>query len=235
MTDPGHMARFWDARAREDARFFVDNRQGYKQGDDDAFWRAGEEDLDRMLGLLGLQVGPQDRVLDVGCGVGRLTRVLAQRARQVTGLDVSAEMLAQARQNLAGTEDVGWVQGSGTDLAGIPDASVDVVISLVVFQHVPDPAITLGYVREIARVLAPGGWTAFQVSDDPELHARTFPRRRLQVLLGRAPKGQEDPAWRGSAVPLEDLRATLDAAGLDLTRLEGEGTQFCLVSARRRS
>jgi hypothetical protein len=109
----------------------------------------------------------------------------------------------------------------------------------VVFQHIPDPAITLGYVREMGRVLRPGGWSAFQVSNDPRVHEGssrpTGLRARLATLVGRAPRGQSDPAWLGSAIDLDELAAAADSAGMDVERVDGAGQQFCLVVLRRRA
>lgn len=228
------MADFWDARARENANYFVDNRLDYNAGDDERFWSVGEADLGRLLEAVGARIDPQNTVLDVGCGVGRLTRALAARAGHVHGIDVSAEMLARARANLLGVANVTLHQGNGSSLGAFADASMDAVVSLVVFQHIPDPAITLGYVREIGRVLRPGGWAAFQVSNDPSIHAAGNPTpSRLKVALGRAPKGQDDPAWRGSAVMLDALRAAVADGGMHMAALAGEGTQFCLARTVR--
>lgn len=228
------MADFWDARARENANYFVDNRLDYNAGDDERFWSVGEGDLERLLDAVGARIDPQDTVLDVGCGVGRLTRTLAARAGHVHGIDVSAEMLARARANLVGVANVTLHQGNGSGLGTFADASMDAVVSLVVFQHIPDPAITLGYVREIGRVLRPGGWAAFQVSNDPTVHAAGNPTpSRLKVALGRAPKGQDDPAWRGSAVMLDALRTAVADGGMHMAALAGEGTQFCLARTVR--
>ncbi len=228
-----HMARFWDARARENAEFFVDNRLDYNAGSDEAFWRDGEADLVRVLDVVGGAVGAGDTVLDIGCGVGRLTRALAARAAHVHGIDVSAEMLTRARANLAGAPNVTLHQGDGSSLAPIADTSVDGVVSLVVFQHIPDPAVTLGYVREIGRVLRPGGWAVFHVSNDPSIHAPRKPPSRVRVALGRAPRGQDDPAWRGSAVTLEALEQAVDAGGMEVAARFGEGTQFLIVRTLR--
>jgi SAM-dependent methyltransferase len=226
------MAQFWDERARENAEYFVDNRLDYKHGDEKFFWEQGEKDLDRMLESVGAQLGPGDAVLDLGCGVGRLTRVLAGRVSTVQGIDVSAEMIERAKANLAERDNVAFHVGDGTSLQPVADASVDTVISLVVFQHIPDPQVTLGYVREIGRVLRPGGWTAFQVSNDPTIHTRDYPKPSLKDrLLGRAPKGQDDPAWRGSAVSLDELRAAAADGGLEIRETVGEGTQYCIVRA----
>jgi SAM-dependent methyltransferase len=233
-SDAGHMQRFWDARAKENAKYYVDNRLDYNHADDKWFWDQGEKDLDTLLEAVGASLAAEDRVLDIGCGVGRLTRVAAARAAHATGIDISAEMVDQAKVNLAGVDNVALVVGDGTSLRPLPDAAFSAVISLVVFQHIPDPQVTLGYVREIGRVLQPGGWAAFQVSNDPDVHARDYPKPSLlQRLVGRAPKGQDDPAWRGSAVALEDLRAAAADGGMDLEQVVGEGTQYCLVRARR--
>jgi SAM-dependent methyltransferase len=224
-----HMKDFWDARARENAEYFVDNRLDYNAGDEAFFWEQGVKDLDTMLGSVGARLRPEDVVLDIGVGVGRLSRALAPRVATVTGIDVSAEMIERARGNLEGL-GVELLVGDGVSLAPLPDASFDAVVSLVVFQHIPDPQITLGYVREIGRVLRPGGWAAFQVSNDPEIHSKDYPMpSRIKQLLGRAPKGQDDPAWRGSAVDLADLRAAAADGGMTVAQLSGEGTQYCIA------
>jgi SAM-dependent methyltransferase len=237
--DAGHMRRFWDARAREDAFFFVDNTGRYGAPDTERFWFSGQQTLAAFSERLGVAVGSNDVVLDIGCGIGRLTRALAARGREVLALDVSADMLAQAKELNCQLENVIWLQGDGVSLAPVEPASVDAIVSYVVFQHIPDPAITLGYVREMGRVLRPGGWSAFQVSNDPGVHERSSRRPRLQArlatLVGRAPRGQRDPAWLGSAIDLDELAAAADSAAMDVERVDGAGQQFCLVVLRRRA
>lgn len=233
MAHVEDMAAFWDARAREDARYFVDTTVAYGGADEARFWAGGEEAVQRVLGDLGLTLGRDDVVADLGCGVGRLTRALAARAARVEAVDVSPEMLTRAQAanpQLQGR--VAWHLGDGRTLP-LPDACVDAVFSFVVLQHVPDPAIVLGYVAEMGRVLRPGGWAAFQVSDDPSIHRRPGLRRRVAGLLGRGPRGEDHPAWVGTAVPVAAVRTTAERAGLRVARVVGEGTQFCLVSAVR--
>jgi SAM-dependent methyltransferase len=232
------MRRFWDRRAEEDAFFFVDNRSSYGDPDTAAFWEAGRRDLDTFLGMLGVAVTPDEEVVEIGCGVGRLTRVLAERARRVRALDVSERMLELARRHNGHLANVDWVLGNGLDLVAIEDGSADLCFSHVVFQHLPDPEVTLGYVREMGRVLKAGGRAAFQVSNAPEIHRRRPLGERLRALgraiRGRGPRGQGNPAWLGSAVRLDRLRATAESAGMETERVEGAGTQMCLVLLRRR-
>lgn len=231
----GDMGRFWDARAREDAFYFVDSTGPYGGSGGDRFWSEGRRHLDAMLAAVGAQLSAGDVVLDLGCGVGRLTRVLAGRAAHVHAIDVSAAMLERARELNAHLTNVSWHHGDGTTLHPVQDGSVDAVVSHVVFQHIPDPQITLGYVREMGRVLRPGGWAAFQVSNDPALHhANVGLVQRVRAAVGRAPKGQDEPEWLGSAVDLDDVRAAGMEGGLDVAQVAGEGTQFCFVRAVRR-
>jgi SAM-dependent methyltransferase len=227
------MAAFWDERARENAAFFVDNRVDYASPDFDAFWAAGEEAIAYFEDHLKLAIAPADDVVEIGCGIGRVTRVLAARAHGVRALDVSPEMLAQAKHYNPAL-DVEWLLGDGLTITGVADASADGVFSHVVFQHLPDPAVTYGYIAEMGRVLRPGGWAAFQVSNDPAVHRkRTDVRQRVGAALGRAPKGSTHPAWLGSPVNLDILRSTAGQAGLTVERVTGERTQYCLVLLRR--
>ena len=231
------MGAFWDERAREDAFFFVDDRLEYRNPDIERFWRDGEEDLRRLLDLAGVSITRGDTIVDVGCGLGRLTRAaVALGAGTVHAIDVSNEMLRRAREYNRELTNVTWVHGDGTTLTGIADAVADGLVSHVVFQHLPDPAITLGYVREIGRVLKPGAWAAFQVSTDPSVHRRRegSVRERVARLLGRGPKGCENALWLGTPVDLDELRAVADAAGMATERVSGAGTQFCIVCVRRR-
>ena len=115
------MGEFWDERAREDAFFFVDNRLDYRNPDVEHFWAAGETDLRKLLELAGVAIQPGDTIVDVGCGLGRLTRAAKSLgAGTLHAIDVSAEMLERAREYNAALEGVTWVQGDGTSLAGIP-------------------------------------------------------------------------------------------------------------------
>ncbi len=231
------MQSFWDARARENAMYFVDNNVDYHSPDAERFWAEGERAVDTILAAVGVELRSGDEVVEIGCGLGRLTRALAGRARSVTALDLSAEMLARAREANAGLHNVRWLHGDGTSLAGVDDASADVCFSLVVFQHIPDPQITLGYIREMGRVLRPRGWAAFQISNDPSIHrprsgGRWLARRALAVV-GRAPQGQDDPAWLGSAVDLDELRENAESVAMRVEKVTGAGTQFCFVLLRK--
>jgi SAM-dependent methyltransferase len=236
-VEASDMRQFWDERAREDALFFVDDRRVYGDPDPGDFWAQGERDLERLLEAAQVGITASDAVLDIGCGVGRLTRAIAHRAKRVYAIDVSPRMIERARGEHAELDNVEWILGDGRSLAPFAPESVDVCISHVVFQHIPDPEITLGYVAEMGRVLTPGGRAGFGISNDASVHR---PRRgarararRMAASLGRRPQGQDEPAWLGSSVDLGRLRQVASGAGLDVERVVGDGTQICVIGARK--
>jgi SAM-dependent methyltransferase len=103
-----------------------------------------------------------------------------------------------------------------------------------VFQHFPDPAIGLGYVRELGRVLRPGGWAAIQIPNDPAAHRRPNALSTgLRALARRGPKGQRQSAWVGSHLELGDVRAVADEAGLAMEDIRGQRSQHRQVLLRQ--
>lgn len=116
------------------------------------------------------------RVVDLGCGIGRVALALADEAAEVVGIDVSAGMVAAAEERAGGRDDVCFVQGNGRDLAMLDSASADLVLAVDSWPFlVPaGPAAVSGMAAEIARVLAPGGdWLLFNWSyrGEPEKDA----------------------------------------------------------------
>jgi ubiquinone/menaquinone biosynthesis C-methylase UbiE len=101
-------------------------------------------------------IGPDDVILEIGCGIGRVGQALAPRCKEWIGCDVSPNMLAFAQQRLAGCDNVRFVELSGFDLRPIASRSVDMVYCTVVFMHL-DEWDRYNYVREAYRVLRPGG------------------------------------------------------------------------------
>ncbi len=95
---------------------------------------------------------PAGTVLDIGCGSGHGSFVLADKFSAVKGVDVSAEALDYARQNWNNAK-IEYKQGSGTEIP-FPDSSFDVVVAYEVFEHICD---WKRFLSEIKRVLKPGG------------------------------------------------------------------------------
>jgi SAM-dependent methyltransferase len=104
-------------------------------------------------------LGRDRSLLELGCGLGRLSLALAPEFASVTGLDVSGEMIAEARRRATGTPNLRFARNSGRDLSDIPDSSFDVVLAADVFPYLVSSGAELArvHIEEAARVLRPGG------------------------------------------------------------------------------
>ncbi len=99
--------------------------------------------------------------LDIGCGEGHNTRLLARRGAVMTGLDISGRFLQHARRAEAEEpQGIRYVQGSGLSLP-FPAASYDFVTAFMSLMDMPD---TTRVLTEIHRVLKPGGFLQFSIS-----------------------------------------------------------------------
>lgn len=104
-------------------------------------------------------VGPDSRVLEIGCGIGRFIVSLAPYIKEIVGTDISAVMVAEARQRIAHLPNASAQKSSGLDLAEFADGSFDAVLALDSFPYVMDAggALPQTLFVEASRVLSPGG------------------------------------------------------------------------------
>jgi SAM-dependent methyltransferase len=103
------------------------------------------------------RVGRDDRVLDIGCGNGRLTRLAAARARSATGVDLSGPMLATARARAAEVPNVAFEQ-CDVQVHPFAEGGFDLAVSRFGVMFFADPVAAFANVR---RALSPGGRLAF--------------------------------------------------------------------------
>jgi SAM-dependent methyltransferase len=105
-----------------------------------------------------LDVEPGTRVLDVGCGVGRWSRLLAAKGAQVTGVDLSPTMIAQAQRRAVAEGVAARCSFRVQDLSQLKiEGQFDLVLGVTVLQHILDPQLLRAAVRGMAARLAPGG------------------------------------------------------------------------------
>ncbi len=212
------MKREWDARARENAKWYINTVR--QQQSDAEFDETGRAEVEQWIGreLTFLTQGRDPRalrVLEIGCGIGRMTKHLAALFGEVHAVDVSGEMIRQARQRLRAYPNAHCHETSGCDFAALPDDYFDLVFS--VFQHVPSAAVIRANLAEAFRVLKPGGLCKFQVNSTSDA----------------AFLEQEHDTWTGAALPESELRQTARALGAQLLRLFDAGTQYCWVTWRK--
>ncbi|MFN0088415.1 MAG: class I SAM-dependent methyltransferase, partial [Blastocatellia bacterium] len=216
------MKQDWDERAREDARWYI-NTLRHRQTDEE-FDQTGCVEVDRLIRAdLSLLTGGRDagklRVLEIGCGAGRMTLHLAEIFARVTAIDVSGEMIRQARERLAGSSNVEFHETNGVDLSLFDDGAFDLILSAYVFQHVPSAEVIASNVREAWRALAPGGVFKFQTSG---IVALEFTRA-------------EKDTWSGAAFGEDRIRELARDSGAQLIGIFGANTQYCWTLLRKRA
>jgi SAM-dependent methyltransferase len=153
-----------------DERFL---RERMSEEDREAFFASGEEDIAHLFDLIAQPDFAPKSALDFGCGVGRLTRALTKRVARVAGVDVAPSMLRIARENVPQT----------TFSVEIPDERFDLIISLIVFQHIP---VRRGeaLLDELLRHLSDDGVAALQFTFR---RPGSILRRLARTIRGRVP------------------------------------------------
>jgi|GEM_PF-2422526 len=182
----------------------------------DSYVASGREDIERLiLGREDVMQGRDPRtlrLLEVGCGNGRLLYALAETFGEAYGVDVVEDHVAEALFTCRAFANVHAARCNGFDLAPFENDFFDITFSFGVLQHVPRPEIIASYLREMSRTLKPGG-------------------HFLMHLLGRgddAPPpprpvlGDSHDTRYGWPVSRRELSAMIEAAGL-VERTVGEG------------
>lgn len=147
--DEEHVAEAWNGNAQAWAE---DVRAGHDRYRDVFTWPVFRSFLPKIPGA---------EILDLGCGEGENTRRLARDGARMTGIDLSEQMISEAR--MAETSDplgIAYEIGSFSELAPFADAGFDGCVSTMALMDGPD---LTGAMQSAHRVLRPGGWLAFSV------------------------------------------------------------------------
>jgi SAM-dependent methyltransferase len=205
------MRQDWDRRARENARHFVDTSK--TDWSDQEFFASGEQAIreDILTDTINICQGKDPksmRVLEIGCGAGRLTRALSGFFGEVHAVDVSGEMIDQARKALADRPNVHLYQNNGCDLSVIPAVAFDFAYSAIVFQHIPSREIIETYVKEVGRLLKPGTLFKFQVQGNANVESNP------------------DDTWHGVPFSVAQADAMALRCGFEPRYRHGVGEQY---------
>lgn len=248
MSENNMMKQFWDSKAKEHAAFYIATWKGHESRDLNDFFLS-QEDIQEYLINANFKIEPSQRMLEIGCGIGRMTRGFAHYFSEVHGIDVSGEMIEQARQNLTAFPNVILYETDGSSLAPFPNDYFDFCFSFIVFQHIPSRAIIENYIKEVGRVLINGGVFHFQVNGLPDIDANELPlilaikkvyRKHLRApgltiwrRLRGLPHGFEAPEWVGTSMTRKQIESVCADSGMKITKIEGEGTQYMWITAHK--
>jgi ubiquinone/menaquinone biosynthesis C-methylase UbiE len=179
-------AGYWNLAARVSAKAAIvtdciDEQQFFASA-------QREANLMRLKGLLG----PEARVINIGCGIGRIEHAIHSEVGSIVGVDVSSRMVELARQKV-NFPNVSFRTVDGKSLDGFQSGAYDLCLSFVTLQHIPRANVS-SYLAEVARVLRPLGHFLFQIPigtrdqacEPPANHPfamRFYSRREILELL----------------------------------------------------
>lgn len=204
------MRREWDERAKENARHYVATAQ--EKWTNEEFFGSGRDAVEEIvLSEIAAICAGRDpvgmRILEIGCGAGRMTKRLSEVFGKVNAVDISGQMIAQARSALGDCPNVGFHVNNGADLSMFPDEHFDFVISAIVFQHIPKRAIVENYISEAWRVLKRNSIFKFQVQGYPVTE-------------------DEADTWVGAGFSEEQMRQIASRLGFQIKESRGARTQY---------
>lgn len=236
------MRRDWDERAKKNAFHYIASWR--EEWDLNSFLASGEEDYQRFVlpALERCKIVPSGKVMvELGCGAGRMTSNFALHYTRVVALDLSVEMLERARQVHSMQRNILWLRASGADLACLRSDSADFVFSYLVLQHLPSEDLVFAYVREILRVLQPGGAFLFQFngSSSPTMNLRgrivwgvvdmlwsaklTWLSHAVASLFGLDPAAA-GKTWRGAAIVARQVAEVVQSSRGEIREMSGVNT-----------
>jgi SAM-dependent methyltransferase len=176
----------WNALAELDPLWTVLSEPEKKFGKWNAeeFFSTGEPEAKRVLDLckanaVDITFG---KMLDFGCGVGRMTRAFSAYFKSCVGLDVSEKMVGLAKKYNSGLPRCEFMASEAARLP-LPDRTFDFVFTVLVLQHLPTKRAILNYIAEFVRIAKEGGVIAFQLPIAVSLLHRVQPRRRIWTML----------------------------------------------------
>jgi ubiquinone/menaquinone biosynthesis C-methylase UbiE len=174
----------WDGLARADPLWAicVDPGKRNHRWSQQEFFDTGRKEVGKMLQYvrtLGLSIDTSAVALDFGCGVGRLTRVLAENFQGCWGVDISPTMIQMATDLHRSHPRCNFLLNQADDLQDLSDEFFGFIYTSIVLQHL-EKRYARTYLLELLRVLKPGGIFVFQVVD----RDRTGLMRKLRKFAG---------------------------------------------------
>jgi SAM-dependent methyltransferase len=222
----------WEEWGRRDPYFGVITDPRFRRSVMDepakrAFFESGEPHVQHVLATIRKHFDPDfvpRRVLEFGCGVGRLLFPFAAIAEDVVGLDVSSSMLQEARQNCDARQLRNVRLLRTDDDVSVADADTfDLIHSCIVFQHIPANRGRVIF-RNLLQHLGPGGMGAIQFTYSKRRFADTFgvapPESVLPEVAVCGGSGDADPEMQMNPYNMNEILFLMQQRGVQKCHLE---------------
>lgn len=176
----------WDDLATLDPLWAIltDKDRKFGKWNLNEFFSTGVDEIEKIMKIteeLRYPAG-RDTALDFGCGVGRLTRVLAKNFSQCYGMDISEIMIAKAKE-LSAIQNCKFILNTREDLQLFGNNYFDFIYTNLVLQHLPHEKMIKSYISEFIRTLKKDGLLIFQLpSHIPFIHRLQARRRAYEML-----------------------------------------------------
>jgi ubiquinone/menaquinone biosynthesis C-methylase UbiE len=159
----------WDlaGETEQSAMYYVNYRGIDKNWGREEFYEGGIKDVNECTSDFFKQMSfnpDGKRMLDIGCGIGRMTRAFAEIFGEAHGVDFSTNLIKVAREIHKDKPNLHFQVNNGIDLSVYDTDFFDFCFSYVVMHHIANFKVIANYVREIDRVLKPEGLLMFQVN-----------------------------------------------------------------------
>ena len=199
----------WNKLAQKNPKFYIVSRVG-KEINEEQFKKIGQENYKDLVledNLLKERlISFKDRVvLDIGCGIGRLTELFSADFKEVYGVDISEEMIVQAKERLAILKNVHFYSTDGLNFP-FENNFFDFIFSFVVFHHMPNKEVVEQNFREVYRTLKNDGIA------------------KIQIRGGRQPYRWQ--WYHGKAFNKKEALEMLSEIGFKVLKMEGENTKL---------
>ena len=178
----------WEGLAQDDALWAILTDPSKKEGkwEENEFFSTGETEIQTILNHLKQHswIVSSNTALDFGCGVGRLSRALAQYFQQVVSVDVSETMIAKAKNlNSDYLNKIEFKHNPHSNLDLIPNNSISFIYSAIVLQHITKRE-AIFFIEEFLRKLEPKGICVFQLPTKDIRNISIVKRLREKLRLG---------------------------------------------------
>jgi ubiquinone/menaquinone biosynthesis C-methylase UbiE len=204
------MREEWNKRAKENFRHYI----SYSKTEDE-FEESGRINVDNFVkkDLKLITDGGNSkkmRILEIGCGAGRMTKHLGEIFGEVHGVDVSDEMIRLGKTRLKSLGNVHLYHNNGSDLSMFSGNFFDFVFSFITFQHIPEKEVIVNYIKETHRVLNSNRIFKFQV----------------QGYLGEEYLKTKKDTWLGVPFSEDEMKEIAKSLNFEVVDMKGQGTQY---------